>query len=94
VKLWWLDEAVADLVAIRDYVTNDSPDAAQEVAARIIAAAQLLADYPAAGRPGRVPNTRELSITGTPYFIPYAVRSDRIEILRVLHGARRWPERT
>lgn len=37
--------------------------------------------------------TRELVITGTPYLVPYRVVGDVIVILRVLHGARQWPDR-
>ncbi len=29
---------------------------------------------------------------GTPYLIPYRVRDNRLEILRIYHGARRWPK--
>jgi toxin ParE1/3/4 len=47
---------------------------------------------PHRGRPGRWPGTRELIITRTPYIVPYRVTSDLIEILRVFHSARRWPE--
>jgi toxin ParE1/3/4 len=52
----------------------------------------LLADNPHMGRPGRVPGTRELVVTRTPYIVPYRVRGDTLEILRVYHGARRWPD--
>jgi hypothetical protein len=44
------------------------------------------------GRVGRVPETRELVITGTPSIAAYRVAEDTMVILRVLHGARRWPE--
>ena len=44
------------------------------------------------GRPGRVPGTRELVIPGTPYIVPYRVQGEAIQILRVYHSARRWPE--
>jgi toxin ParE1/3/4 len=50
-----------------------------------------LAEHPAMGRSGRVPGTRELIITGTPYLIPYRVKGKVVEILRVFHGSRRWP---
>ena len=38
-----------------------------------------------------VPGTRELVVPRTAYIVPYRVREDVVEILRVLHGARRWP---
>jgi len=92
VRVTWLDRAVEDLKAVRTYIARGSPSGAGEVAQRLRDAVKLLADYPAAGRPGRVPNTRELVVAGTPYILPYRVRSESVEILRVLHGAQSWPE--
>jgi plasmid stabilization system protein ParE len=39
--------------------------------------------HPASGRSGRVPGTRELVISGTPYVVPYSVHGETVEILRV-----------
>ena len=52
----------------------------------------LLPDNPHMGRAGRVPGTRELVIPQTPYIVPYRVQGEVIQILRVYHGARRWPD--
>jgi toxin ParE1/3/4 len=41
---------------------------------------------------GRWPGTRELIIPRTPDILPYRVRGEIVEIVRVFHGARRWPE--
>ena len=87
-----LDQAVADLVRVRNFIGRNNPGAACEIAQNIRQAAATLSDYPAAGRPGRVPATRELVITGTLYLLPYRVRGEVVEILRVLHSARKWPE--
>jgi len=38
---------------------------------RIIHGIEALAALPQLGRPGRVPGTRELVITGTPFIAPY-----------------------
>ncbi len=51
-----------------------------------------LANNPHIGRPGRVPGTRELIISKTPYIVPYQVSGDTLQILRVYHGSRQWPE--
>jgi plasmid stabilization system protein ParE len=48
---------------------------------------------PESGRLGRVPNTRELVVTGSPYFLPYRIVGETIQVLRVIDGARRWPEK-
>lgn len=90
-RIRWLDEAISDLIEIRDYITNDKPQAAQAVASRIRKTVDLLKDQPGIGRPGRVEGTKELIIPGLPYIIPYRVKANTIEILRVLHTARKWP---
>ena len=59
----------------------------------IVRRASDLAEFPLQGRPGRLPNTRELVIVGTPYLLVYRVTRERIDILRVVHGAQRWPPR-
>lgn len=93
-NLVWSPEALDDLVSLRAYVAQDNPAAAQRLALHIVRnIEQLLPSNPHVGRAGRVPGTRELVIPGTPYLVPYRVRLGRIEILRVYHGARRWPER-
>jgi toxin ParE1/3/4 len=53
---------------------------------------QLLSDNPQIGRAGRVPGSRELVIPRTPYIVPYRFQRTTIQILRVYHGARRWPD--
>lgn len=59
---------------------------------RIAAAVRRLMDFPDSGRPGRVEDTRELVIARTPYVAPYRVTGDVVRILRVVHGARIWPD--
>jgi len=93
VKVRWLDEAVLDLKSLRTYIARDSRAAAAEVAQRIREAVRILSDYPAAGRAGRVPHTREVVVSGTPYILPYRIKANTVEILRVLHAAQKWPDR-
>jgi plasmid stabilization system protein ParE len=52
----------------------------------------LVAQNKHIGRPGRISGTRELVLTAFPYIIAYRV-TDRIEILAMMHGARRWPDK-
>jgi toxin ParE1/3/4 len=52
-----------------------------------------LLENPKLGAPGRIPGTRELVIPKTPYIVPYRVRGTKIEIARVYHTSRRWPDR-
>ena len=89
----WLRAALENLNAEAEYSARDNPDAAKRIVARISEAVLNLATYPALGRPGRVSGTRELVVPGTPYIIPYQVRGDEIEIVRIFHAARRWPKK-
>lgn len=93
-ELQWAPQAKADLDHIYSYVAKDDPRAAARLVERIVIAVedQLLA-MPEIGRPGRVPDTRELVISGTPFIVPYRIAGDKIEVARVYHSARRWPER-
>ena len=43
------------------------------------------------GRPGRMRDTRELIISGLPFVIIYRIREASVEIIRVIHGAQKWP---
>jgi toxin ParE1/3/4 len=88
----WLDEAVADLRAIGEYIARDNAEAAYRVMRRIKAAADTLADSPEMGRPGRVEGTRELVISDLPYILPYQITDDAIRILAVMHTSRKWPD--
>src|SRR5262245_18778291 len=91
-QIIWHRRARRDLQAVREYIAEVNPGAVQQIAQRILQAAGLLAAQPGLGRPGRVLETLELVITGTPYIAAYRVVDDTIVILRVLHGARQWPE--
>ena len=51
----------------------------------------ICSSVPAIGRPGRVLGARKLVIGELPYIVPYRVRETDVEILRVLHTSRRWP---
>ena len=91
-KVVWFKKAIWDLESAKNYITQDDPLAAQQVVSRIKETVSLLSEQPGIGRPGRVPNTKELVVDRTPYILPYRVRDNRIEILRVLHAARQWPK--
>ncbi len=88
----WTRTALANLNDLAEYIAGDNPRAAADVVRRIIAAIDSLKEYPAIGRPGRVANTRELVVPETPYIVPYRINGKRIEILRIIHAARRWPD--
>ncbi len=91
-KLRWTAPALRDLEEVGDYIARDNPAAADRVVTSILDQVESLTTHPHIGRPGRVPETRELVIADTPYIVPYRVRGDDVQVLAVLHGARRWPQ--
>lgn len=91
-QIAWSEPALQDLSSLRAYIEKDRPGAAQTVALRIIEAVKQLQEYPHSGRFGRVAGTRELVIAGTHYIVPYRIQQETIEVLRILHTARKWPE--
>jgi len=94
VKVRWSAESIEDLAALRAYIALDRPAAAARVARPIGELVEtLLSVNPEAGRRGRVPGTRELAVARTPFVVAYRIRANAVEVIRVLHGARRWPDR-
>ena len=91
-KIRWLDLALDDLTDMADYIARDNPDAAKRIVSRLWSAVKSLATQPEMGGPGRVFGTRELIVSGTPFIVPYRIVKSEIHILRVLHGAREWPD--
>ena len=86
----WSRRAIRHLGQVRDYIAQDSPDSAADIAARIVEAVERLALYPNLGRPGHIIGTRELVVPDTPYRIPYRIRGSRVELIAVFHGRQRW----
>lgn len=89
----WSPRAIGHLSSLRAYMARDNPDAAARTAKALLTAVERLAVLPNLGRPGRLSGTRELVVPGTTYVIPYRLRGDRLEVMAVLHGRRRWPKR-
>jgi toxin ParE1/3/4 len=91
----WSLPAVADVGDVTARIRTDNPAAAKRIAERIKERIAGLASMPRIGRPGRVRETRELPIPGTPYVIIYELVGDEddVVVLRILHGRRAWPPR-
>jgi toxin ParE1/3/4 len=93
-RVRWTTPALHDLEAIGDHIERDnSPSVAARIVTTIFEQADNLAQFPQAGRPGRIPDTRELVVVDTPFIVPYRVRDAEVEILAVFHGARQWPKK-
>lgn len=90
-RVEWLPAAERDRESQIAYVGARDPWAAITMGDAVETAVRRLADHPHIGRPGRVAGTRELVVTGTPYVVAYRVEREAVVVLRLLHGAQRWP---
>lgn len=94
-RLVWLARARADRTDAIAYIAEDNPRAALNQLDEIERQTDSLIEYPEMGRVGRKRGTRELVVNRTPFIIVYRLRprAQRIEILRLLHGAQQWPKK-
>jgi len=90
-NLEWKATAIADLLAIVDYISDDNPDAAQALIDEIEEKTSRLPDHPQMYRVGRVDGTREMVVRPN-YIVVYAEDASAVLILRVLHAAQQWPQ--
>ena len=90
-KIRFTRPADGDLTTLVDYISSGSPHAAVEVLDRILTGINRLADFPQLGHVGRLPDTLELTVTRTPYIVVYRLMNDEVIVLRIRHGAMRWP---
>jgi addiction module RelE/StbE family toxin len=92
-RVRWTRDAAEDLERIYDYVAESRPEAARRVAQTVLDGIKTLETFPNLGRPGRVRGTREITFPPLSFVVVYEVpESDgQVRILRVLHGAQRWP---
>ena len=91
-RVRWTTDAADDLERICDYIAQSRPDSARRVAQSVIERIGTLETFPHPGRPGRVPGTREITFPPFPFVAVYEVHEEQIVVLRILHGAQRWPQ--
>jgi toxin ParE1/3/4 len=82
------DEADNDLMLIFSYLNQQSPQASESIAREVDRCFQNISSFPYSGsaRPDLGHDIKNVLVP--PYVIFYAVRSNHITILRVLHGSR------
>lgn len=88
-KVHWTDTAEGHLDAVYAHIAQDSPEYARHMVDRLTRRSQQIAEFPFSGR--RVPEydvdqIREV-IEGS-FRIIYHIKSDQIDVLAVIHGAR------
>ena len=95
-EVFWSKDALDDLSSVIAYIAAESPRAALDVIDKIESAGTALGNM-ATGRKGRVSGTYEKVVTGLSYIMAYAIEprpdgSERVVILRIIHGARDWKD--
>ncbi|QDU60515.1 Plasmid stabilization system protein [Planctomycetes bacterium Pan216] len=78
-----------DLDEIHDYIAADSPERALSWIRQIETACTSLSEAPLLGTPLAIGLRHVRATTYGNYVIYYRVRDDQVDILRVVHGARR-----
>ena len=92
-EIEWTEQATRQLDQAHDYIAlSNSEDVAFRITTLIVTTIQQLTAFPTSGRAGRVPGTREVVISNTPFIAGYAVDHGRIVILSIYHGAQQRPE--
>ncbi len=90
-ELRWAEEAAADLEHITDYLFQNAPERAAELVRGIYNAPAELLTFPYRGRVGRKEGTRELVLSSLPYVVVYQLTREVVHVVRILHGAQKWP---
>jgi len=92
VNVEWTDNALDQLWAIHEYLSQGSPEYARRVVDRLTRRTQQIRNFPLSGRvvpEYDAPQIREV-IEG-PYRIIYYIKPDQIDVLAVIHGAQQTP---
>lgn len=97
-RLEWSEEARADLLAIVDYISDDNPQAAQDLKDEIEAKVNALPAHPKKyAQSRRAPDYRQLTVRAN-YLVFYRLLSEKapqiIDVSAVVHARRQWPPMT
>ena len=91
-RVEWRPMAREDLRGIVRYIGKDNPARAKRFGKDLRDKTKLLAQHPELGRPGRLPDIREL-VAHSNYIVFYRVLAEdhTVQILRVKHAAQQTP---
>ena len=94
-RIVWSRTAAQDLRSLVKYIARDNPARAEQFGYKVISNIDILQDHPHVGR--IVPEFRQSElreIVVRPYRVIYRIKdsSEIIEIIRVWHAARNFPE--
>jgi plasmid stabilization system protein ParE len=91
-EIVWSVRAADDLVSVAEHISRDSESYAATVVRELVAGARSLRNFAERGR--KVPeyddpSVRELIVRR--FRFVYRVHPERVEVLRIIHGAREMP---
>ncbi|MNG71616.1 type II toxin-antitoxin system RelE/ParE family toxin [Serratia inhibens] len=89
-QLEWKPMALEDREAIMEYIAKDNPTAAIALDDEFEAAVERACQHPKLYKRGRIASTHEIVIRHR-YLLIYRLTYSHLQVLRVLHTARRWP---
>jgi toxin ParE1/3/4 len=90
-KVRFTRPAQQDLLRIQAHVSQDNPEAASRIVARIIELAWALKDNPHQGRETDEPNALLFLVPRLNYFIFYSIVDSEIHINHIRHTSRKRP---
>jgi toxin ParE1/3/4 len=91
-RVKWLQKAIRSLDSAMEYIAQDDAETAKRISDYVHLQVKNLEKQPYKGRTGRIFGTRELVIGKYPFIVPYQVKNEEIQILRIFHTSRKLPE--
>ena len=91
-RVQWTDRAISHLLAIQQYVAQDSKLYAEQLIDRLTRRSEQIESFPYSGR--MVPEYKRGDIREVielPYRIIYRIKTQQIDVLAVVHGAQQLP---
>lgn len=89
-RVFWTEAALKQLEATRDFLAHTSPQYAQRIVERLVNRAERIAAFPRAGRVVPEYEIDEVrQVIESSYRIIYLIKEERIEVLAVIHTARK-----
>jgi addiction module RelE/StbE family toxin len=89
----WTSAALSDLKAIEAYIGHRSPQYARGMVDRIFSRSQQLAQFPLMGvRVAEHDDESLREVFESSYRIVYRVLETQVDVVAVVHGARRMPD--
>ncbi len=92
-KLVWLKLAQIDLEKIMEYYTKEAGSAVtNKLLKKIVTSARLIKENPFIGNKTYQDDLMEWHIPNIPFTLPYRLKNNQIQILRVFHQSQNKPD--